>query len=370
MDDQVSNNFPPPAHVTSSPTPQPAALPMTRKRKWMLRGIGLVVLAVAGVGVWAGFNFTELRAKFAARNLASAATDEERAKWADALVGYGEPGVRELIACIKSGDDPARDAAATALDKYLGAMPDGDSRATVISAAVLDAFPTASYSGKRAVLRLVPTILKRAGSTYALRCRGVVAESLKSAEFETRLAAVRLAIHPDLKLRSEVVPLLSSSEPQMRGAALFAVAAAEGEPIITDEELFRWLHDTDASVRNICRDALVSRDRSDAEIALGRRLTHPDPTERLKLLLDLRYDDDVADPEPWLERLSRDPEPAVRAGAARVAVEVTAARSQSCPLWVARIADADPHPTVRFVAAYYRAQPNTSRDPLRPAGGP
>ena len=113
---------------------------------------------------------------------------------------------------------------------------------------------------------------------------------------------------------------------------------------------------------------LVGRERSDAEIALGRRLTNPDPTERLKLLLDLRYDDDVADPEPWLERLSRDPEPAVRAGAARVAVEVALARRQPYPAWVGRVADADLHPTVRFVAAYYRSQPAAA--PVRPAGGP
>jgi hypothetical protein len=107
----------------------------------------------------------------------------------------------------------------------------------------------------------------------------------------------------------------------------------------------------------VCHDVLVGRDRSDAEIALGRRLAHADPGERLKLLLDLRYDDDVADPEPWLERLARDPEPAVRAGAARVMVEVATGRKLPLPAWVARVADADHHPTVRFVAGYYRARP-------------
>ena len=83
---------------------------------------------------------------------------------------------------------------------------------------------------------------------------------------------------------------------------------------------------------------------------------HPEPGERLKLLLDLRYDDDVADPEPWLERLARDPEPAVRAGAARVAVEVSADRRLAVPVWVGRLADADPDPTVRRVADHFRRQ--------------
>jgi hypothetical protein len=334
----------------------------------------MLAMALAGAGTWAGLNATELRAKFAARKLTSAATDEERARWAEALLGYGEPGARGLVECVKSGDEPARAAAVAALERHLGALPAGDPHGAPVCGAVLDAFPTASEPGKHAILRLVPAILKQSGSAHALRCRGVVAEGLKLPSTEAKLAAARLAIHPEIKLRAEVVPLLSAAEAPLRGAALFAVAMpGDGEPLMGDEDLFRWLHDADPTVRLICRDALVARDRSDAEIALGRRLTHPDPTERLKLLLDLRFDDDVADPEPWLERLSRDPEPAVRAGAARVVVEVAAVRAQACPAWVGRIADADPHPTVRVVAAFYRALPGarpSGGDPLRPVGGP
>jgi hypothetical protein len=339
---------------------------MTSKRKWRWRAAGVLALVAAVAGTWGAFHATELRAKFAARKLASATTDEERAKWADTLIGHGEPGVKELIACLQSGQEPARAAAASALEKYLDTLPDGDPRAVRASAAVLDTFSAADDAGKRAVLRLVPAVLKRSGGAHALRCRVVVAEGLKLPDFEGRLTAVRLAIHPDIKLRTELLPLLGSPEPRLRGAALFAVAApGDGESVVSDEELFRWLHDPDEGVRKICRDALVSRDRTDSEITLGRRLTHPDATERLKLLLDLRYHDDVADPEPWLERLSRDPEPAVRAGAARVAVELSVARTQSCPTWVGRIADADPHPTVRLVATYYRSRPVAAREPLR-----
>ncbi len=338
---------------------------MTRKRKWMLRGAGVLVAVVAGAGTWAALNATELRARFAAAKLSAATTDEERARWADALVGSGEPGVRKLAQGLSTDDEPARAAAVAAFEKYLTALPDGDPRAVTVSGVVLDAFPSATEAGKRAVLRLVPVVLQRTGSVHSTRCRTVVAEGLKMADTGARLAAVRLALHPDLKLRGELVPLLASPEPELRGAALFAVAApADGEVVVADEELFRWLHDADAGVRKVCHDVLIGRDRSDAEIALGRRLAHPDPTERLKLLLDLRYDDDVADPEPWLERLSRDPEPAVRAGAARVAVEVATARRQPYPAWVGRVADADAHPTVRFVAAHYRSQP------VRPVGGP
>lgn len=335
---------------------------MTRKRKWTLRAVGIAVMIVVGVGGWAGINATELHAKFAVWKLTSAADDDTRAKWAEKLLTYDEPGTRELIACLKTDNEPVRNAAFVALDKHLDALPTGDTRADSLSTALLDAFPSANDIGKQAILNLLPAVLKQTGSTHARRCRALLVEALALPDFDTRLAAVRLAIHPDIKLRAELQPLLSAPEPQLRGAVLFAVAeGSEGEQIISDEELFRWLHDPDTSVRKICRDVLITRDRTDAEISLGQRLTHPDATERLKLLLDLRYGDDVTDPEPWLERLSHDPEPAVRAGAARVAVEVAAQHSQACPIWVARVADADPHPTVRFVAAYYRASSDAAR---------
>lgn len=366
MSQQGGNDFPQQPQI-----PTPAEVSMTRKRKWTLRLLGVTVMVVAGVGTWAGVNATELRTKFAARQLTHAATDDERTRWADTLLTYGELGTHELIDCVRTGEDPARGAAVAALDKHLSAFPDNDSRAVALSAAILDAFPSATDAGKRGILQLVPAILKRTGATHARRCRVVVTEAIKLQDFDTCLAAVRLAIHPDIKLRKELTPFLSSPEPQMRGAALFAVAVGgDGEPAIGDEELFRWLHDSDPTVRKICRDALVSRERSDADIALGRRLTHPDATERLHLLLDLRYDDELPDPEPWLERLSHDPEPAVRAGASRVAVELATMRSQPCPAWVARIADTDPHPSVRFVAAYYRSLAPSVPNPLHTISGP
>ncbi len=173
-------------------------------------------------------------------------------------------------------------------------------------------------------------------------------------------------------MRADLLPLLGDPEAEVRRAALVAVASGtDGDLVIADEDLFRWLHDPDTGVRKVCHECLVSRERSETEIALGRRLTDPDPGERLKLLLDLRYDNDLADPEPWLERLSRDIEPAVRAGAARVAAELTTNRRQSCPQWVTRVADADPDPTVRRVAHYFRSVPlRAAAGELRPAGGP
>lgn len=359
MSDQAGSHFPQPPQFPA-PVPPPgsqtaAPPPETRSRKWRLRALGLLALLLVVGGAWVGMNVSALRAKYTARQLAVATSDDDRARCAEALIGYGEPGVRQLVECVKTGDDAARGAALAALDKHLGSLPDGDTRAVTISALVLDAYPGANDGGKRAILRLVPTILNRTGTAHAQRCRAIVADALKMTDLDARLAAVRLAIHPEVKMRAELKPLLGAPEPELRGAALFAVATADSEQLLADEDLFRWLHDADPGVRKVCHDALVGRDRTDIEIGLGRRFAHPDATERLKLLLDLRYDNDVPDPEPWLERLSRDPDPAVRAGAARVAVELAAAHKQPCPVWVARVADGDQHPTVRFIASHYRA---------------
>lgn len=343
---------------------------MTARRKWTVRAAGAVVAVVTGVAVWAGLNASALQARYAAGKLASAPSDDERARWAGRLVSLGAPGFARLMICLKDGPDHARDATVAALDRHLAALPDGDPRAVTISGAVLDTFPACGEAGKGAVLQLVAVILTRTGDTHADRCRAVVAEGLKLPDAGARLAAVRLSLHPSIRLRAEVLPLLASPEPALRGASLYAVAGtADGAPLMPEDELFRWLHDPDPGVRKVCHDALVTRDRSDAEISLGRRLTHADPGERLKLLLDLRYDGDVSDPEPWLERLSRDPEPAVRAGAARTMVELSRLQRRPLPVWVGRVSDADHHPTVRFVAGYYRALPAAPNGVI-PAGGP
>jgi hypothetical protein len=344
---------------------------VTRKRKLVLGFAAAAGLAAAGLGTWVSLNATELKATWAARQVRTATADDERVAAADRLVALGEPGLKKLVELVRSTDGPTRAASVAALDRYLGGLPDGDSRAVTIGGQLLDAFPTLDAAGQQAVLELVPVVLKKAGSAHVAKCRAVVAAGLKMPEPATRVFTTRLAMHPDVQMRGELVPLLTAPEADVRRAALFAVAAAEGEPLIGDEELFYYLHDPDDGVRKVCRDALVGRDRTETEIGLGRRLTDPDPLERLKLLLDLRYDDDVADPDPWLERLSRDPEPAVRAGAARVAIEVATERQLLVPVWIARVSDTDSDGTVRRVAKFFRKQASARTDQqIKQVGAP
>jgi hypothetical protein len=94
---------------------------------------------------------------------------------------------------------------------------------------------------------------------------------------------------------------------------------------------------------------LESRGRTQDEIDLGRQLTHPNPRVRLQLLVDLPLEP-KRDIGPWLERLSRDREPAVRAGAVRVASERKLLYTQ----WADKLAATDPDSTVRQVATFHR----------------
>ena len=345
---------------------------MTRKRKWVLRVSVVVVLGLGAAGTWAAMNLPDLKAAHTSRQLRAAGTDTEREVAADKLMALGDPGITRLLDMIRTGDEPCRTAAAGAFRRHLDSLPDGEPRTVVVAGKLLDVFPSCDAGGQRVVLELLPTAMKKAGNTQTAKCREVVAAGLKMADPAARVLAARLAFHPDMKLRTDLMPLLTAPEAEVRRAALFAATtAADGEHMIADEELFHFLHDTDDGVRKVSRDALVSRDRSETVISLGRRLVDPDPLERLKLLLDLRYDDDVADPEPWLERLSRDPEPAVRAGAARVAVEVAMSRKQNCPGWVGRVAETDESFTVRRIAAFFRKQSTTRVDPnVRPIDAP
>lgn len=339
-------------------------------RRWAIRvgcGVAAVTLAAGG---WAWVNRADLEVRYAAYRLKSSPTDDARATWAAKLAAT-DAGRASLVELVR-GDSPARPAALTALGKLLADQPDGDPVAGRVCVALLDAFPACDDAGKAGVVDLLPTLLKRAGPDQVGGCRAVVAAGLTMPAVESRLAAVRAAMHPAVGMRADLLSLLNAPEPEVRRAALFAVGpAGDDPPVIGDEELCRWLHDPDDGARRICHESLVSRGRTADEIALGRRLVDPAAAERLNLLADLRYDDTVPDPEPWLERLSRDADPGVRAGAARVMVEVAAEKGRAVPGWVGTLADTDPEPSVRRVAGYYRGLMSGRRDDaVRPAAGP
>ena len=145
---------------------------------------------------------------------------------------------------------------------------------------------------------------------------------------------------------------LADESAEVRRAAVLAVGAVpDGQAaLVPADALFPRLHDADKEVRELAATALRGRGLTDVQVQLGRQLASPDPADRLKLLMDLTVSDGVNDVGPWLERLSRDPEPAVRLGAARLAYECKVVYAA----WLDALAESDPDPLVRQWSGYWR----------------
>jgi hypothetical protein len=331
-------------------------------RKWGKRlAVGAVAVLLIGGGAVA-MSWSTLKAGWAAKAVRAAGSDEARAAAAANLVALGESGLPRVVELLKSDDAAGCLAVAAALREAWKDTPPADPAFAAKCRPILADAAAYSEAGKDAVLELAADAMRCPDADLAALGRAAVRAALTATAPDAVARAAAVASLPEVGLKAELVPLLRDERAEVRRAAMMAVGpAARGEPVIGDEELFPWLHDPDVEVRAVCESALATRGMDGDQIAAARKLTHPDAAERLKLLLDLRWGrDTVRDPGPWLERLSRDADPAVRAGAARVACE--------CRLtfagWLDRLATEDPDGTVRDVAAYYRAKAAE----IRPAG--
>ena len=299
-----------------------------------LLGLGVVGVCVA-VGLF-----------FATRPNATPVGDSPvTAESAVKLLDQGEAGAARLVEALK--DDAAGVAVVKAVRERLSTAD-----AAALAKPLFDGFVTAGPQTQAAILDLVPELARTPAAVE--RCREVVRAGLTAPATGTRLAAVRQALSPAVRVQADVVPLLKDAQPEVRHAALVAVGPVPDgtPPVVGTEELFGLLHDADAGVRQLTAQTLRARGLDWEQVSLARQLSHPDPAERLHLLTDLAAARGVADPGPWLERLSRDVDPAVRLGAARVAHEAKLKFTG----WLDRLAAADPDATVRRWAAYYRAQ--------------
>ncbi len=316
-------------------------------------GLGLLVILLAG-GVYAGAQWNRLNARYAGYKLRTATTDEARLRAACQLIEAGESGAVYLTDAFRGPDAERCSAVALALRDYLKDLPPVDPRFAALCRPHVHGFPEFSEAGQEAALALVPNFLRCPEADFPPRCREIVRTALKHRSADVRAQAIHLAMRPDLDQKADVVACLQAPEPEVRRAAMLAVGpAGHGSPAIGDEDLFPWLNDVDSQVQMLCEAALSTRGLEPEQIAAARKLTSPDAVERLKLLLDLRWNRDaIRDPGPWLERLSRDPDPAVRAGAARVAYECKLAFAG----WLDRLAKDDPDGTVRQIVQFHRAR--------------
>lgn len=332
----------------------------------MVRRLGLGCLGLMVFGSVLAVVFrAPLTARYAAQRLQGATTDDDRAHWADRLVGLDDTGRSYVISALHSSDASQREAMTAAIDRYLAGMEMSDPRAAGLSRSLMEQMGQGGEAGQAVLLPLVPRLMKSPEPDAIARCRDLVRAGIQSGSSTAKIQSIQMALRPEMGLLADVPPLLNDADAEVRRAAMLAVGPTreDAQPVMADEELFRWLHDPDPEVRSLCSSALKTRGLDAEKIHYARQLTHPDPVERLKLLVDLRWGEEaIKDPGPWLERLSRDPDPAVRLGAARVTVE--------CQLhfttWLDRMAERDPDPSVRRWAGYYRGLANQ----VKPTGYP
>jgi hypothetical protein len=161
---------------------------------------------------------------------------------------------------------------------------------------------------------------------------------------------MRFALEPKLGMKASLIPCLQDPSARVRRAALLVLAplpADNSAPLVPDDDLFRALHDSDWEVRALCEAGLGTRGFTIEQIEYARKLSSPKVDDRLNLLNDLMY---APDPSPWLKRLGRDPEPAVRAGTLRVGYEARLNFTE----WLDTIMTQEPDLTVRRVGQFYR----------------
>src|SRR5262249_17989245 len=122
-------------------------------------------------------------------------------------------------------------------------------------------------------------------------------------------------------------------------------------------ELLPLLHDPAIDVRILCEKTLRSRGLTAQQIDLARLMTDAEATVRARVPAKVLECPDL-DTHVWMDRLSRDPSPAVRAAVVRTVGEVADERLRDR---MREMAGNDPSPTVRELAGYYMTHRSRNR---------
>src|SRR5438067_455438 len=141
------------------------------RRMWSRRAVAVLVFGLLVAGGWAAFHWTSLQSRYAERRLLHSTTEEERARWADALAANGDDGMNRLLNLLTIGESAVRAAAATALVRHLNSRPENDPQATALGGRLLDSFANCDEQGRDAILTMLPDILNRTGAVHSARCK-------------------------------------------------------------------------------------------------------------------------------------------------------------------------------------------------------
>ncbi len=320
-----------------------------RKRGKRILFVFLCLAVLIGIGIW---QQTNIRCLIYLQAMEGSNGEEQR-KWARELLELNEPGLSALVSSLKKADNERARSIRTVLEELIQNKATPIEIRRYLGNQLLENFEDAGTLGQCAALQLMTPLLDTTQGDFTTALRLKIGILLKSTEDEIRVQAIGIALRPEINLLSEVLPNLHHPSARVRQGALLALGPQRDgvESLLTDDDLLRFLHDSDPEVREICKMSLKSRGASDLQISLGKQWTHPQPGERLKVLVQFPHDDDFS-LAPWLERLLHDPDPAMRAGAIRLASEN---RINMIPQ-LETLREKDPDQTVRALAEYYQRE--------------
>jgi hypothetical protein len=340
---------------------------------------------------------TSLLTWYYVRQLAKA-DESSQAAWVERVAGVGEAAVPNLLDCLTDPNPAICRNARAALARLTQQWGIGDARTVSLAMRCEREFNRFSAAGQQNVIDLAsewfhavnddalpaqgllaacvrflaeasastdPTTQERAlelcavlldqpqGAEALSAGRDLVRTCLTSEKANIRVRSVQLALHPGMDLLEEVAALLGDSAVEVRRAAILAVGPAEN--VVLDDALLPSLHDDDAEVQQLCRQALESRGRTPQQIRLGFLVTAKDPVVRVQVVDYLHKVADI-DVALWLTRISHDTSPAVRAAAARAMSQLSAS-DPSLMDRLDQMARTDPSATVCLLAKYYLENP-------------
>jgi hypothetical protein len=310
-----------------------------------------------GLAVVGWFCRDGLKARYYTSRLLNAA-DGDAAGLIEQVGAWGDALTARLLDGLERDDPIACERCGAALARLASTWPPHDQRRTKLIWQFAECWGSLSTPGRLAAFDCAAALAEHSPSANSA-LRQLIRAGLESADAAERRQAAVLALRPEVAAPEMLGPMLNDPVAEVRRVALLAVGPSRA--LIADDDLLPWLHDSDADVRRLCEAALRSRGLRTREVRIGRLLTSPQVSARLQLLA-LLADDSELDLSVWLQRLSQDSSPAVRAAAIRLAGE-----QQVVPMAdrIAHMAQADPDLTVRPIALYHLRQLQA----VRPAGG-
>ncbi len=169
-----------------------------------------------------------------------------------------------------------------------------------------------------------------------------------------RLAAIKLAVTPALQLHESLAALVAvnhpDSSPEVRQLVLLALGGQER--LLTVDMCCHYLHDSDSQVRRVAERVLKVRGWNEQQIHLARVMRDVNPQVRAEAP-SLALQASEQEMYQALELLSSDPEPAVRAAAARA---IAQAKDERLDVMMKRLVERDRDPSVQQIARYYLQQ--------------